>query len=84
MIADIHEQYEGAVVFDGLEDALIGYGSSHGNLPVAVYSERKILIALQEQGMNEEDSVDFYCYNIQCLHAGPQTPVILSHVIGEC
>ena len=81
MNEEVDQRYEGAVLFDGLDAAIIGYGNQHGQLPVAVYSEKKILELLQDQGMDENEAQEFYGYNIQCLYAGLQTPVILSHEV---
>ena len=78
----IDERYEGAVVFDGLEDAIVGFGQSHGGLPLAVYSEDKIIRVLESQGMSTKDAIEHYCFNIQCLYAGTQTPLILTHEKG--
>ena len=65
------------IIFNGLESALIGYGTQWSRKPVAVYSESKILEALQEQGMDYEEAVEWFDFNIRCLWCGEQTPLIL-------
>jgi len=73
---DINEYCEGAVVLDGLDDAIIGIVEEFGNSPRILYSKEKILEILQRRdGMTNEESEEFYGYNILGLHAGEQNPV---------
>ena len=68
-------ELETAIVYDGLDDAVIGYDSDLFKL---IYSADKILEILQEdQGMSYDEAVDYYCYNIDCLYAGEQTPILM-------
>ena len=62
---------------DGFEDALIGYGTqfSYG---VAVYSRRKCLdILVERDGMDYEEAVEFFDFNVTGAYAGENTPVFL-------
>jgi hypothetical protein len=73
---DIREYCEGAVILDGLDDAIIGIVEEFGNSPRILYSKDKILEILQKRdGMTYEESEEFYDYNILGLHAGEQNPV---------
>jgi len=77
-IDDIHENAEGAVILDGLDDAIIGIVEEFGNGPRILYSKNKILDILEERdGMSPFDAVEFYEYNILGLFAGDQNPVFL-------
>ena len=65
------------ITFDGLDSALIGYGRQWSRDELAIYSETKIIEALQDQGMDYEEAVDWYCHNIECLWCGENTPLIV-------
>lgn len=68
-------ELETATIFDGLDEAVLGYD---GDLFKLIYSVDKILEILQEdQGMSYDEAVDYYCYNIDCLYAGEQTPILM-------
>jgi len=84
----ISEYNEEAVLFEGLNDAIIGIGCQHGGNYVAIYSKRKIIHLLEIQFLMDQDEVDaegdpllmaieWYDFNIECLYAGEHTPIIL-------
>ena len=75
---DIDEYCEGAVILDGLDDAIIGIVEDFGNGPRILYSKPKILQILQERdSMTEQEAEEYYDYNILGLYAGEQNPVFL-------
>ena len=59
---------------NGHEDALIGIGTQF-NQPVAVYDYDKVIKALVEGGMSEEEAVEFFEFNIGGAWVGPATPI---------
>jgi len=75
---DIHEFAEGAIILDGLDDAIIGIVEEFGNGPRVLYSKPKILNILCERDlMTQSEAEEFYDYNIIGLYAGEQNPVFL-------
>jgi hypothetical protein len=75
---DINEFAEGAVILDGLDDAIIGIVEEFGNGPRILYSKDKILTILCDRdGMSIEEAEEFYGYNIVGLYAGEQNAVFL-------
>ena len=75
---DINEFAEGAIILDGLDDAIIGIVEEFGNGPRILYSRDRILSILCERdGMSIEEANEFYSYNIIGLYAGEQNPVFL-------
>jgi hypothetical protein len=75
---DIDEFAEGAIILDGLNDAIIGVVEEFGNGPRILYSKNKIIdILCDRDGMTWSESEEFYDYNILGLHAGEQNPVFL-------
>ena len=77
-IDDINEQAEGAILLDGLNDAIIGIVEEFGNGPRVLYSKNKVLQILEDRdGMSPFEAVEFYEYNILGLFAGEQNPIFL-------
>jgi hypothetical protein len=75
---DIDEIAEGAIILDGLDDAIIGVIEEFGRDNRILYSKNKIIEILSERdGMDWEDAEEFYGYNILGLYAGEQNPVFL-------
>ena len=75
---DIDQFAEGAVILDGLNDAIIGIVEEFGNGPRILYSRQKILTILCERdNMTISEAAEFYDYNIIGLDAGEQNPVFL-------
>jgi hypothetical protein len=75
---DIHEFAEGAIILDGLDDAIIGIVEEFGNGPRILYSKPKILnILCKRDSMTQSEAEEFYDYNIIGLYAGEQNPVFL-------
>jgi hypothetical protein len=75
---DIDEIAEGAILLDGLDDAILGVVEEFGNSPRVLYSKHKILTILCERdGMTWSESEEFYDYNILGLYAGEQNPIFL-------
>ena len=73
---DIESYCEGAIILDGLEEAIIGIVEEFGNSPRILYSRSKILEILQKRDlMTEQEAEEFYDYNILGLYAGEQNPV---------
>jgi hypothetical protein len=67
----ISEHNEEAILWDGLDGAIIGV-SSDGRV---VYDIRKIISELQEQGMREEEAIEWFDFNIESAYVGEYTPI---------
>ena len=81
---NLDEYAEGAVLLDGLEDAIIGVVEEFGNGRRILYSRSKIIQILCERDlMTEEDAEEFYSFNILGLYASEQNPVFLDITLGE-
>ena len=80
----VGEANPAAIVFDGLDDAIIGVAQQHGSETVIAYSESKILYCLKDQnGWDDEEAQEWYDYNIACLGVTDGTPVIVADSWGE-
>ncbi len=65
------------IIFDGMETALVGYGSQYPGPVIAVYSGSQIIEALMDQNMEADEALEWFYHNIKCLGCGEQTPLIL-------
>ena len=70
------EENPEAILFDGLDEALIGHGNQYTKSKLAVYSVRKILEVL-ERSMSYQSAQEWFDYNIACLWAGDETPILV-------
>jgi len=77
-VIDIEEYAEGAILLDGLEEAIIGIVEEFGTGKRILYSKPKILSILCERDlMTMDEAEEFYDYNILGLYAGEQNAVFL-------
>jgi hypothetical protein len=75
---NIDEIADGAILLDGLENAIIGVVEEFGNGRRVLYSKDMILKILTERdGMTWSEAEEFYDFNILGLYAGEQNPVFL-------
>lgn len=82
---DPHEHHEvkGAIVFDNCNAAIIGYGGQHGMEPLIVYDYDLLVQIFIEDGLTEEEAMEYVDYNIVGLWAGDRTPVIMFRFLEE-
>ena len=76
------------IIAGGFDKAFIGTGSRCGCEDIAVYDADKCVEVLSEQGMTDEEAVEYFEYNVRSLWQGESTPVFLytygsDEIIGE-
>ena len=60
----IAEANEEMFFIDGFHDAIIGYVEKGATDTVALYDKVKCIHILMDQGMTEDEAVDFFYYNV--------------------
>ena len=78
--ADLHDEEINRI--DGFDGACIGWTDSwNGNeRPVRlVYDANKMLEILEQEGMSEDDALDYFHHNIAGAYVGKSTPVIINN-----
>ena len=70
-------EVKGAIVFDNCNAAIIGYGGQHGMDPVLVYDYDLLVQIFIEDGLTEQEAIEYVDYNIAGLWAGERTPIIM-------
>jgi len=68
---------EPLVLFDGLEGAIVGIGKTHTQPSRVIYSVSKVIEILMEDGIDHDEAWEHFGFNIECLWAGPHTPILL-------
>ena len=60
------------LIADGFDDAIIGYHQSSERL---IYSIKKCIEILMKEGMEEEDALEHFYYNVEGSYVGEKTPI---------
>ena len=72
---------ETAIIFEGLDDAIIGMDRSNDGGPRLVYDrERCIRCFMEINEWDYETAEEMYEFNVAMLYAGPQTPLIIETI----
>lgn len=79
------EMTDEVVIADGLSEAFVGLAQvGSESKTVAVYDSVKIIRILMEQGLTQDEAVEYYEYNILGAYVGEATPIYLIPVDKEC
>ena len=70
---NILENYEDLLIADGYDDAIIGVSTKE----IVIYSIPKILEILVKDGMDEDEALEFFEYNIEGAYVGEKTPIYM-------
>ena len=62
-----------ALFADGHDHAIMGY-STKGHV---IYSADQIIGGLMNEGMTNEEAVEYFSFNIECAYMGEYTPIYL-------
>lgn len=60
---------------DGFDEAIIGY---HHKLNKLIYSVNGCIDILINEGMTQEDALEYFYFNVEGAYVGPQTPIWLN------
>ena len=70
---NILENYEDLLIADGYDDAIIGVSTKK----IVIYSIPKILEILVKDGMDEDEALEFFEYNIEGAYVSEKTPIYM-------
>lgn len=77
----VAERDDEALMFDGLDRAVLGMGVRCGGPGVVVYDRGRIVRLLVERdGMTEEQASEFCSVNIEGGWLGPRTPIVVERI----
>ena len=74
-----HPDYmQDILLADGFEDAFMGVVESFGSHPKALYNkEACINILIERDGMNEEEALEHFSFNVEQAYVGEYTPAFM-------
>ena len=73
------DENEDALLLDGFEQAFIGVARRCGQPSLAAYSYAKCIdVLMSRDGMEWDDAVEFFEFNVVGAWMGPNTPVIVA------
>ena len=68
---------EEALLADGFEDALVGFGYQHTRV-LAIYDYQKCInVLMSRDDMTEEEAIEHMDYNVVGSYVGDHTPIFL-------
>lgn len=77
MNKELMEMYEGCLMADGFEEALIGFGHQFTH-PVAIYDLNKCYnILMMRDGMDDMEAMEYMDFNVLGAYVGESTPIFL-------
>lgn len=74
-LSKILEDYEDVLIADGFDDAVIGIEPMTMRV---VYDIDKVIEILMDQGMDHDEAVEYYEFNIVGAYVGEQTPLFVN------
>jgi hypothetical protein len=75
---DIAELPEDALIMDGFDDCIIGTCDRFGlSETVVAYDYDKVIKKLMEEGMTDDEAVEFFEFNMLGAWVGDKTPVFI-------
>jgi len=78
----LNEIAEGAILLNGFDNCILGITEEFGCGPRVLYSKRKILNELSNNGVIDRgESLEYYYYNIVGSYFGEQNPIFLDDEI---
>lgn len=79
-LSKILEDYENVLIADGFDDAVIGIEPMTMRV---VYDIDKVIEILMDQGMDHDEAIEYYEFNIVGAYVGKQTPLFVNTYAGR-
>ena len=65
-------------MMDGYDDCIIGVVEQFGRPPIVCYNRELVIRKLMDEGMSEEESIEFFEYNQIGAWVGDYTPCFIT------
>jgi hypothetical protein len=76
---EIIENYgEEILMMDGYDDCIIGVVEQFGRPPIVCYNRELVIRKLMDEGISEEESIEFFEYNQIGAWVGDYTPCFIT------
>ncbi len=73
----IRETYPETLVMDGFDDCIIGICYRFGQEPIIAYDQPAVISKLMEQGMDEDEAIEYFEFNQIGAWMGEYTPCFI-------
>lgn len=70
----IRETYPETLVMDGFDECIIGICYRFGQEPIIAYDQSAVISKLMEQGMDEDEAIEYFEFNQIGAWMGEYTP----------
>ncbi len=77
LFAELEEENPEALLADGFESCLLGYTCNQHHPVVAVYDLAACVQKLMQDGMSEDDAVEYLSFNTLGAYVGPNGPLFV-------
>ncbi len=68
---------------DGFDEAMIGVGIRCGQPDIIAYDVNKCIKILMDQGMTDEEAMEFFEFNVVGAWVGEQTPIFVREMYDD-
>ena len=66
------------MIMDGFDDCIAGVVQRYGQPTIVCYDKEKVLEQLMDDGMTDEEAIEYFEYNQIGAWVGEQTPCFIS------
>ena len=77
------EDAETMLFADGFDDAIIGVGNVFGGKLCAIYDTDLVLKQCMKDGMEYDEALEYFDFNIAGAYVGDQTPIFMHKIERE-
>lgn len=74
----IKENYPDTMKMDGFDDCIVGICERFGQESIIAYDKEKVIAKLMQDGMTEDEALEFFEYNQIGSWIGEQTPCFIT------
>lgn len=68
---------------DGFDEAIIGVGYRCGQPDIIAYDVNKCIKILMDQGMTDEEAMEFFEFNVVGAWVGEETPIFVREMYDD-
>jgi hypothetical protein len=80
IVDEYGEEAETIMFADGFDDAIVGVGNSFGGSLCAIYDTDLIVKQCMKDGMEYDEALEYFDFNIAGAYVGEQTPIFIHKI----
>ena len=83
IVDEYGEEAETIMFADGFDDAIVGIGNSFGGSLCAIYDTDLIVKQCMKDGMEYDEALEYFDFNIAGAYVGEQTPIFIHKIESQ-